>query len=109
MNRSTCIAFAALIAAGLSWGADAAALNSVRVNRVQVQYGDLDLSSLQGSKTLRARIESAAARACGGNPVFATHYREAPRFEQAAFNECRANAIHDAYAQLEAGRMAAGN
>jgi len=102
MNRSISIVFAALIAAGLTYGADAGAADSVAVRHIPVRYGDLNLSTPQGAAMLRDRIEHAAAQACGGSPIFATNYRMAPRFERAAFEECRSNARNQAYAELRA-------
>ena len=69
MKRSTSIVFAAMIAAGLSWGADAAPDNSILVRSVQVRYGDLNLNSAQDAAVLRTRVEHAAAMACGGSDV----------------------------------------
>lgn len=68
--------------------------------QVDVAYGDLDLSTLTGRSALDARIDEAAAMACGGNPAFSSTYRDAPVFTIKAFEKCRAEARHEAVTSL---------
>jgi len=90
MYRSMSFIGAALVAALALQGASAAPVSVTR--QTEVRYGDLDLGSPAGRATLQARVEQAAAKVCGGNPVFHTNYRDAPSFVRADFEQCRAAA-----------------
>jgi len=74
--------------------------NETITMRTQVHYSDLNLATPAGQAALRARLDSAAARSCGGSPVFDVRYREAPEFVRRQFELCRAEAIGRAQADL---------
>ena len=63
---------------------------------VPVAYTDLDLSTEGGARELVGRIELAAAKACGGAPLFYPSYNVAPNLAIREFNTCRANAVTNA-------------
>ena len=63
---------------------------------VTVSYRDLDVSQSAGAKALYQRIEAASDRACGGAP----DVRLLDRL--AAFDQCRAHAIRQAVAAIDA-------
>lgn len=94
------LAGAAFAAVVIAQGAGAAPDTSVTTLRMQVPYGDLNLATPEGRSVLRARVEAAAAKACGSNPVFDAHYREAPAFVRSDFETCRAAALGEANARL---------
>jgi UrcA family protein len=66
-----------------------------------VAYGDLNLDTPAGSRTLLARIDVAASQACGGQP----DVRDLGRI--ARFDACRAEATHRAVSELDAPRALA--
>ena len=104
MNRSAFVAFAALAAAAIASGADAQPANNVMVRNVVVPYGDLNLATEQGEAALHERIAEAAARACGGSPIFSTFYRDAPLYETRNFEQCRTRAMSAALAEIRGGK-----
>lgn len=107
MHRSVVLISAAFTAAALISGASAAGHdNAVSVGTATVYFGDLNLASAQGAKTLNQRIAEAATHACGGVPQFATHYRDAPEFVKAEFKRCRTQAIHAAINDVRRLRVA---
>jgi UrcA family protein len=98
MTRSFCFALAA--ATAIVTASVAASAQAVVAGHVDVVYGDLDLSSAKGRGQLESRLDSAAAMACGGSPVFASTYRDAPQFHQKDFDLCRTKAREKALAFL---------
>jgi UrcA family protein len=94
--------YLAVVAAMVTASATAAeSARDVVVHHVNVAYGDLNLSSAAGRSALQARIDAAAAQACGGNPAFASSYRDAPLFYHKEFERCRTEARHEAVTILE--------
>jgi UrcA family protein len=64
-----CTLLAAVFAwASLSGLAFAQTRDELKIRSVQVHYGDLDLSRVDGAARMLHRIERAASRACGGRP-----------------------------------------
>lgn len=86
--------------AALLQSASASAADTVVVLRVPVAYGDLNLGTADGQSAMRARLAAAASQACGGNPAFHTHYRDAALFVRADFEKCRAAAQEGAVSAL---------
>lgn len=74
--------------------------DAVLVGRVQVPYGDLDMSTMAGQAALKARVSAAASMACGGSPMFHSRYHVAPNFVRADFQRCRVNAQQTAFVAL---------
>jgi UrcA family protein len=64
--------------------------------KIEVPYGDLDLSRPEDAKTMLHRIMQAASRACGKRPDIRD------RWEQAAYAACVRNATSEAVARLRA-------
>jgi UrcA family protein len=63
---------------------------------VTISYRDLDVSHSAGAKALYQRISAASVRACGGAP-------DLRRLDEvAAFDQCRASAIRQAIASVDA-------
>ena len=79
-----------LAAASLATGASAASMRTE-----VVPYGDLDISTEAGRATLEARISGAVERVCG--KAF-----KGSLAEVAVVEDCRAAAMEDAMAQVEA-------
>jgi UrcA family protein len=90
----------AIIAAAAIVSASAASAQQRTVRHVDVVYSDLNLASRDGRAELDARIAAAARRACGGAPAFSASFRDASQFHKKAYEECRAEALRDAYAVL---------
>jgi len=99
MNRRFRFALAA--AAAILTSSVAASAQQAIVRHVEVDFGDLDLSSRAGRTALEDRIDAAAVKACGGNPVFRPTYRDAPQFSKKAFEHCRAEARYQALSYLD--------
>jgi UrcA family protein len=59
--------FATLACASIAQAGDAAAAGT-SVTRVVVNYGDLNLATKAGARTLYARLQLAAEQACGSEP-----------------------------------------
>ena len=95
-----CMRFVGVALAVFVQSAYASADDSIVVMRVPVAYGDLNLGTADGQSALRSRLSVAASQACGGNPVFLSHYRDAPIFVRADFEKCRGAAQESALAQL---------
>jgi UrcA family protein len=66
---------------------------------VTVSYRDLDLSSLEGARTLYRRIQSAAKQVCG--------YQDADLIEQSIWRSCYRNAIADAVGKVNSPLLTA--
>jgi UrcA family protein len=88
-------AFAACLAAPAAMAGDSGTARSV-----PVAYGDLDLGTATGQAALQARIDAAAMKACGPNPVFQADYSHTRKFLRAEYAQCRADAVHKATAAL---------
>jgi len=73
----------------------------VEVQRIDVAYGDLDLSTSEGAERFLVRLRTAAIRVCGGRPDLRD--LEARR----AFKECVDRNMNNAVAQLRAPRVTA--
>jgi UrcA family protein len=73
----------------------------VEVQRMDVAYGDLDLSTPEGAERFLARLRNAAARVCGGRPDLRD--LEARR----AFKDCFDRNMNNAVAQIRAPRVTA--
>jgi UrcA family protein len=71
----------------------------VDVQRMDVAYGDLDLSTPEGAERFLARLRNAATRVCGGRPDLRD--LEARR----AFKECFDRNMNSAVAQIRAPRV----
>jgi UrcA family protein len=104
MNRKTMLAFGcglAMIAGAGSAVAqsEAAAARSVfeSPTAVAVKYGDLDLSTRQGSVVMLGRLHEAALNACGANEFSFAEYRRA-----VAQSACFENSMTRAVADLDA-------
>jgi UrcA family protein len=98
MNRS--IRFVLAAAAAMMTASVAASAQEYVARHADVAYGDLDLSTASGQAALQARIDSAAAMACGGSAAFVGTYRDAPLYHDKEFARCRAEARHQAVANL---------
>ena len=68
---------------------------------VRVRYGDLNLASEQGARTLHARLAAAARQVCAPNG-FETRNLQA----YSAQRSCATRAISDAVQQVQATQMA---
>jgi UrcA family protein len=97
MTRSLCLA---LVAASL-FAAPALAQTDDNLVKVVVRYGDLNLDTPTGARTLLDRIEAAANEACGGKPDI----RDLGAL--ARFDRCRPAAAHRAVSQVDAPRALA--
>jgi len=73
----------------------------VEVQRLNVAYGDLDLTTSAGAERFLERLRSAATRVCGGRPDIRDF--EARR----AFKVCYDRSMDSAVAQLRAPRVTA--
>jgi UrcA family protein len=100
MKRSVVVALAGLAVATVAQGAYAKSADAVVVRNVVVRYGDLNLGAAQGEASLHERIVLAAAQACGGNPIFSSNYRDAPRYVTRTFEQCRAKAVSEALTEV---------
>jgi UrcA family protein len=72
------------------------------IGSVSVPYHDLDLRKESEAQKLLTRLERAAVRACGGNPMWHPLYQVAPHHTVAVFKECRRDAIARAVARINA-------
>jgi UrcA family protein len=100
MFRPVVLFFAA--AAALAAPASAASASVIRVaaateavlrnGAIIVSYRDLNIKKPAGARALLARIEHAASRACGGNPM-QSRYTADTAIMVREFNKCRNQAI----------------
>lgn len=74
--------------------------------RVPVAYADLNLARTEDARIMAERLDEAARFACGGSPHFDANYRSARAAATRRFEECRAQAIDAALAQLDAPAVA---
>jgi UrcA family protein len=72
------------------------------VGSVAVNYHDLDLRKETEARKLLTRLEQAAVRACGGNPMWHPVYQVAPYHTVAVFKECRRDAVAHAVTRINA-------
>lgn len=100
MFRQMRLAGAVLVLAVFAQGAIAQPNDVTVVRHAAVSYGDLNLSSPAGQSTLHARVEAAAATACGGSPEFDSLYQDAPQYVRADFEKCRAKAERSAFREI---------
>ena len=70
------------------------------IGKINVPYHDLDLRKESEARKLLARLEQAAVRACGGNPMWHRMYQVAPNYTVAVFKECRRDAVARAVARI---------
>ena len=69
---------------------------------VAVRFGDLNLSTEAGARSMLIRIDQAARKACGGAPFFYGTYDIAPGLARKDFAACQANAVSTAIRSLNA-------
>ena len=69
---------------------------------VSVAYGDLDLDKLADARILFSRLEEATKHACGPKPSQHPLYGVIPEGLKQTYKECRAKALGDAVARLDA-------
>jgi len=69
---------------------------------ISVAYGDLNLDKLADARILFSRLEEAAKRACGPKPFMQPRYDVIPEGLKETYKECRAKALGDAVARLDA-------
>ncbi|HWH46783.1 MAG TPA: UrcA family protein [Burkholderiales bacterium] len=94
-----------LIASATFLTANARAQNpapGTKTAHISVAYGDLDLDKLADARILYSRLEKAAKRACGPNPFMESRSDMMPVGLKQTYNECRARALGDAVARLDA-------
>lgn len=72
------------------------------IGTISVPYHDLDLRKEADARKLLTRLEQAAVRACGGNPMWHPMYQVAPDYTVAVFKECRRDAVARAVARIDA-------
>jgi UrcA family protein len=63
------------------------------IGSITLPYHDLDLRKASEARKLLTRLEQAAVRACGGNPMWHPMYQLAPEHTVAVFKECRRDAV----------------
>lgn len=66
--------FLALAAVAAVLPAQAGGAQSVSIDRISVDYSDLNLQTPAGAERLAIRIADAASRACGGRPAIGPLY-----------------------------------
>jgi len=71
------------------------------VGSVRVSCADLDIARPEDARVLMGRIKDAAYRACGGDPRRHMSYTLIPVRVEAAFKECREDAVARAMATVE--------
>lgn len=74
----------------------------VKTDTVSVAYGDLDLGTEAGARTMLKRIETAAKHACGIMPERDRFYRSNQDFVERAFRQCTSQSVREAVARLHA-------
>ena len=88
-----------LLTAAIASTAQAAA-EPERIASVTVPLNDLDLTTEAGVTAALARLDQAAYRACGGNPIFHRSYEIMPRETVKVYRECRDDAVARAVAEI---------
>jgi UrcA family protein len=74
----------------------------LKATTLTVDYADLDLDSMTDARILYSRLEQAARRACGPPPSMQPRYDLMPEALERNFRKCRAQAVADAVARLDA-------
>lgn len=72
---------------------------------VPVAYGDLNLATEAGARTMLTRITNAAREACGGSPFFYGDYSMTPGLARKDFAACQTNAVNTAVKSLNAPQV----
>ncbi|HUO97849.1 MAG TPA: UrcA family protein [Rhizomicrobium sp.] len=98
MSRVLAVSFAVIVA--LAGAAHAENADGMIRHDVAGRYGDLDIASESGARMLLARIDHAAAQACGGSPYFYSIYSTAPALAKEVFVKCHDEAVGRAVASL---------
>jgi UrcA family protein len=106
IHRKTAFVSALLMgitAVGIAASARAgeSAVQAVGVTRVVVRYGDLDLTSPEGARTLYARLGSAASKACGGEPG------TRDLLSRMSYQDCRSTALDHAVNRIGSSQLQA--
>ena len=76
------------------------------IGQVRVELTGLDLQKPADVRTLLARIEKAAYRACGGNPKLDRTYNLLPERTVEVYELCREGAVKRAIDQIGAAQLA---
>jgi UrcA family protein len=76
------------------------------VGKVRLDLTGLDLQNPSDARTLLARLEKAAYRACGGNPKLARTYDSMPARTVEVYELCREGAVKRAIDQIGAAQLA---
>ena len=93
----------ALVAACLSLAATCAMAQEMQVvNKVAVNYSDLDLSNPNDAHQLLVRLQHAAFDACGGDERNHPAYQLMPARTTQVYRECRENAVSRALKAVNA-------
>jgi UrcA family protein len=102
---ATSAAVAGLLHAGGASAAGSGAAPTLEVDRVVVQYGDLNLDTERGAAALQRRIANAARQVCGSpNPRELVLYRQARECVSAAIERAVDQVGSTRLAELHAGR-----
>jgi UrcA family protein len=100
MSRSSIrsiAAFFALAAATVVLPVQAGGIPSVSIDRISVDYSDLNLQTVAGAERLVTRIADAAKRACGGRPTIGALYHVVRQ----NYDSCVANAQQTAASRVK--------
>ena len=92
MKRVSISLSAGFLLASLVTPASAQVAGSQIVKSVSVRSGDLDLRSKEGAKAMLARLDAAAAKACGGKPAALGSDALQPT-KHSEFRRCKAAAM----------------
>jgi UrcA family protein len=95
-----------LLTAALASTAQASAERE-RVLSVPVPLADLDLARERDAERLLERLQTAAWRACGGDPRRHPSYEVMPRYVREVFAECRDDAVAQAVAEVASPALSA--
>ena len=98
--------FLILLTAALASTAQASAERE-RVASVAVPVADLDLARERDAELLLERLQTAAWRACGGDPRRHPSYQVMPSYVREVFAECRDDAVAQAVAELASPALSA--
>ena len=75
------------------------------VGQVHVQLEGFDLEKPTDARAVLTRIETAAYRACGGNPKFTWSYNLLPTRTVEVYERCRESAVERAVSQIGAAQL----
>jgi UrcA family protein len=76
------------------------------IGQIRVDLQGLDPQNPADARTLLARIEKAAYRACGGNPKFTWDYKLMPQRTVEVYELCREAAVKRAVDQIGTAQLA---